>query len=520
MKRGISLLLAGTLLVGMLAGCNSQKPQVNLDSEPKADTVVAKEGTPVYTDDAQIEIGAYAGPRINQYRFFNGAYGAHPDDPKDGWEGWLTEEAFKDYMDCGFTYVMPEYDGMYDVKTEGTIKDSVYSFEESDLYKYMELAEKMNLPVVIGASFLNTASSTSDYRLTDDLKAYLNEMVENLSKYKMFKGFTLRDEPNIEHAAGFKAIYNYMKELKPDLFEFTSFLPIHTPEPTRLTTNYTGDAVAAYNDYMDAFSDAVGAFTYDSYPLIVDPTSNTTSIGETWFQNLELVAKHATEHGYDAGITMQSCAYGPNGGENTIEHRRTIDTKADAAYQVYTALAYGMKNIVWFTYWQHWMASDGEVFYGAMINYPEKDGNEPIKTDAYYAVQEVNKEIQKFDHVFLKFDWEGTMALAKKDTELSLPMSYISDYKSQRIAKAESTEEAIIGCMKDEEGYDGFMIVNTTDPAENKSNNVTVTFNKATKAIVYVKGEETTVDLTDGSYTFELEAGEGVFAIPLVGDAK
>lgn len=519
MKKRISLLLAGAMLVSLVAGCtDSKQTQTKKEPEPVAETLVVKDGTPTYADDTQIEIGAYAGPRVVQYRFYNGVYGAHPEDPKDGWEGWLTEKDFQDYIDCGFTYAMPEYDGMYDVKSHDKVKETAYNFEESDLKAYMDMAEKMNLPVVFAADILNGLSSTSDPRLNEDTKAYLKEMIEKLSEYKMFKGVTLRDEPNIEYANGFKAVYSYLKSLKPDLFEFTSFLPIHTPDPARLTTNYNGDIEAAYTDYMDAFADAVGSFYYDSYPLIVDPTTNQTSIGDTWFQNLELVAKHAKEKGYDSGITIQSCAFGPEGGENSIEHRRTIDSKADAAYQVYTSLAYGMKNLVWFTYWQHWMGSEGEVFYGAMVNYPKKAGEEPVKTDAYYAVQAINKEIQKFDHVFLKFDWEGTMALAKKDTELSLPMSYVGDYKSPRIEKAESTEEAIIGCMKDADGYDGFMIVNTTDPALNKANSVTVTFKQATKAMIYVKGEEKTVDLTDGSYTFELEAGEGVFAIPLTGN--
>ena len=70
--------------------------------------------------------------------------------------------------------------------------------------------------------------------------------------------------------------------------------------------------------------------------------------------------------------------------------------------------------------------------------------------------------------------------------------------------------------MKDEKGYDGFMIVNATDPALDKTSSVTVNFNKATKALAYIEGTETTIDLKDGTYTFELKAGEGVFVIPIV----
>ena len=59
------------------------------------------------------------------------------------------------------------------------------------------------------------------------------------------------------------------------------------------------------------------------------------------------------------------------------------------------------------------------------------------------------------------------------------------------------------------------MIVNVTDPGKNISDEVTVTFKEASKAIVYVQGEEQTIDLKDGSYTFKLTSGEGVFVIPI-----
>ena len=74
---------------------------------------------------------------------------------------------------------------------------------------------------------------------------------------------------------------------------------------------------------------------------------------------------------------------------------------------------------------------------------------------------------------------------------------------------------AIIGCMKDADGYDGYWVVNATDPGQDLSNNVTVEFKKATKAIAYIQGEETEIELEDGKYTFSLAAGEGVFVIPI-----
>lgn len=69
--------------------------------------------------------------------------------------------------------------------------------------------------------------------------------------------------------------------------------------------------------------------------------------------------------------------------------------------------------------------------------------------------------------------------------------------------------------MKDEKGYDGYMIVNATDPGQKCSDKVTVEFKEASKAIAYINGEEQTVTPKNGKFTFELEPGAGVFVIPI-----
>ena len=153
--------------------------------------------------------------------------------------------------------------------------------------------------------------------------------------------------------------------------------------------------------------------------------------------------------------------------------------------------------------------------YDAMVMYPEKNGQEAVKTDTYYAVQAMNQELKKFDHVFLKFDWEGTMAVVPEGKSESLLLACVNDYTSPRIKSVSATEEAIIGCQKDQNGYDGFMIVNATDPGMNTPNTVTVKFKEATSAICYIEGEETKIELKDGTCSFDLKGGEGIFVIPV-----
>ena len=180
-KRLLFALLATAMVLGMTA-CSGGKTQDKLE---------VKEGIPTYEDNQQIELAAYCGPRREGYRFYNGEYGDHPDDPAGGWSGWWTEKDFQDYVDCGFTYLLPEADAFYDYTYADGKSDKVNNFQDSDLYDFMQVAEKMGIPVVVSCQYLNQLSSSTDHRLSDDNKAYLTQMVKDLSDYNCFKGIQI-----------------------------------------------------------------------------------------------------------------------------------------------------------------------------------------------------------------------------------------------------------------------------------------------------------------------------------------
>jgi len=336
----------------------------------------------------------------------------------------------------------------------------------------------------------------------------------------MFKGFSFKDEPKIEYAQTFKAYKDYLLTLKPDSMFFTSFLPIYGAPYISVSFNSGGKNVREnYINYVDTYLKNMGSFTYDYYPLRVDGVRKVNFIMDTWYENLEIVAAQAKKHNNTRiGLTIQSSSYGQPGQQNSSSHARTISTKADIGFQMYSALAYGVKEFGYLTYWIHWGTTDpaAETFYDAMIMPPEKSGGPGIKTECYYAVQAMNNELEKFDHVMLNYNWQGTMAVAPDGKTKSSVLSKVADYKNERIKDVTVSEETIIGCLKDGNGYDGYMLVNATEPSENKTDEITISFYKATKAIAYINGEEQTITLKDGSYTYKLGAVESVFVNPLV----
>lgn len=504
----------------------------------KVDEVDLKELRLQFVDAAKIELAAYCGPRREGYRYYvdndndDGSdgnydgnvnvepeYGTHPEDPKEGFTGWITEKDFQDYKNCGFTYLLPEQDALYDFTYNNDVEPTPVSvFERSDLYSYMELAEKMNIPVVVHANSLTGMTMDTDGVLTDKNKQFLNELYGNLNKYKMFRGYSLADEPTYESVESFAQTKAYLEALNPYKSFYTACLPMSASK-SLLSADATMDKEAAYRSYMDGFYTAIGNFMYDLYPLITH-TSKGNSLDKTWFANLQLVAEHAKQNQYDPGIVVQSTSYGYAKNyklQENPEHHRTIETKADVGFQVYTALAYGMKSINYYTYWTHWTESARAIDSSAMVNYPATSDGEPVKTNAYYAVKAINQEIKKFDHVFLEFDWQGTMALAPAHATMSEVLQGAlkdgSNYEAKNM-DATATEETIVGCMKDANGNDGYMIVNATEPSAGRTSKVTLRFKGAKKAVAYIEGTETTVTLQDGIYTLEVGAGEGVFIIP------
>ena len=97
MKRRVVAALLATMMVVSMCACgtgNSEKDQ----------GLEVASGIPEYADDKQLEMAAYCGPRGRGYRFWNGEYGTYAKDPEGGWEGWINQEWFQAYMDCGFTY--------------------------------------------------------------------------------------------------------------------------------------------------------------------------------------------------------------------------------------------------------------------------------------------------------------------------------------------------------------------------------------------------------------------------------
>lgn len=397
------------------------------------------------------------------------------------------EAGFADYKAAGFTTLITEH---------------IADYEDLNFDSYMRKASELGLDVLVHSD--NIRGMAQNGGINTEL---LKTIYQNASQYDSFRGFMLGDEPKISQLSSFKEVTDVLKSLDSKMDLFVSCYPTYIDDESAFSTNSTATLPEKYADYVNSFGNALDNFTYDFYPFKYREAWSWSSfktvkenyMRSDWFYNLYLAADTA-RGSFDTGITLQS--YAEN--LNSKDHYREV-TKADVLFQAYSALAYGMKSINYFTYDTHWDEGVGTT--NCMVYNGQK-------TAIYDAVKAVNAEIQAIDHILLKYAWLGTTWIKGTDSDGMMNSIKSMQYTSKRIQSYTASNDAIIGCLKDENGYDGFMLVNATDPSDSKNVDITVTFNSATHAKVYINGAESTVALTNGKYSATLTPGQGIFVIP------
>ena len=458
MKKGkwLALALAAVLCAGPLAGCGSDKYV----------------GEPDYSDtDLQFHIGAWIAPppAIEATNYVN----------------YATEENYEILADSGINTIY-----------------SLYSLGAEQAAAELALAEKVGIGYYVRDDTIWQLLDMTDEEIaeTDLFDAYKDSPA--------FKGHLVVDEPGALQFDDLAALKPKYEKMFPGKDFYINLFPTYAGTSLWKTDTYF--------EYIDQYIEKVQPefLSYDSYSLLAD-AYGTTSLQEDYLYNKEIIATKTKEAGIPFWTFIQTIGFG-------LVNRRP-QSKADIAFQVYTDLAYGAKGIQHFCYWQP-LTSDGNgtVFTEAMIS---KDGQ---KTDIYEYAQAVNLEIQTFANAFLNFEWQGTTNYLDEEGVRNSAFNMVNDSsvlaerlnkeyptkESERIESVTNKEDLLIGSFLDKNGYDGFMLVNSGDPAKNLENAIEIRFNDASKAVVYANGERTVVELDGGTYKATLQSGEGQFVIP------
>jgi len=427
-----------------------------------------------------------------------------------------TEEAFKTYAECGYNMVHLVNENVF---TENTAASTVKLNETLD--KYFTLAEKYGIKVIMctAAHSLQQSTATPFQYVYERHK----DVLEKWRDSDTFYGYDSFDEPpfvgglnggDSADAKKYQISYEEMGDyFRDDYVYFSNLFPNKKFEVVLLRAPNEGDKMSfssrfdTYEKYLEYYAENVLSYMplkdrvmmMDAYPYGIK--NNGLWLRECFISSLEAMSFVAEKYGAEKWTCTQN--------------HELITNTASVLYQYYTALAYGYTHFNTYTY------GATPVSWGYDQSSIGIDGK---KTDNYYYYQAAHEEIKSFENVYREFTdgWQGVIAVdGQESTAFSKPWfkaeKMLGGY--YRIKSVSATEDTIIGVMRDKSGYDGFMIVNQTLPSGNVKDKVSITFERAKKAIVYKDGKPAqTVDLENGKLELTLKTGGGAFVIPLVGD--
>lgn len=464
-KRGICFLMLSVMLAFSFGGCTATKKVI----------------FPTYTSEQQYRFAAYMTPPPANVGV---------DDLKDN-PNYILDEHYKNIADCGFDYAY-----------------AIYEHEVEDIKKVLDYCQKYNIKY-LAKDFGGTANITNliavgkENPITEVSSADQAIIKARMDQYKdhpAFGGVLAFDEPSAYLYDNAKAVKKFYSEYLPNKEFLINLLPLGT------TDVQYGDV--SYTEYVDKFVEKLEPtiLSYDKYPLLKDPYGN-PMLSPDYLANLEDFANRSKNLDipfYVFLLTMGHWNY------------RTPKNYDDLAWQVYTSMAYGSKGAQTFTYWTT-MSTGEQITHGLVDWY----GN---KTQTWYSMQEVIKEVRAMEAAYLNFDWQNTLTYTADEdypnnlydtlkTSVGVNKSSVNPHSG--IKQMDGNNDYIVGCFTDKDNRNGYMLSNLTDPGEDKPTNVTVTFKDANAVLVYKKGRTEKFSLKNGKYTTVLGSGEGQFVIPV-----
>ena len=323
----------------------------------------------------------------------------------------------------------------------------------------------------------------------------------DFNQYDNVLGFLIEDEPS---AKNFSKLYEekvtWINKKYPNLFFYVNLLPSYATADQLGTKPANGKS--GYEVYVDEYVNQIHSkvegkktFGMDHYPLQTRQKQN--YISDMYLYDIMTIAQASHKSNSDhLSFCIQS--YTDRG------TTRAIRSSADISFQLYTTMAFGADIFEFFAYMSN-------SLYDMMI-----DGNGT--TRVWDSVHDALKEIDRFDQVYMNFEWEGVQTFVGSKNSEEYVASHFELIKKNEIAldgikSVTATQDTVIGQFKDEYGNKGYMIVNYTEPTDGKYDKVSLQFKDTEKVAYYKKGMENKVVLTGDTLDLSLAPGDGIFVI-------
>ena len=430
----------------------------------------------------------------------------------------ISDAGFKLLAEAGFTKSLALLQGR---RTDGDLHEQDLG-NRTNVEKLMEevnkdalaalaLAEKYGLKhYVLNSNLYNLERNPNNYQWVDDFA--------ELATYTLseaFAGHFLADEPERKYSilsgklttdelAELVNAYKAYKQAFPNGEAFINLLP-NTSSALSNESRYI-EYVKYYIENIALDKDGVkgtGYVSFDHYPLV------SSGITAKHLRNLELVAEMCRDYGIELRTYIKASTDG-----DSKRSLRATESVNDLYLQIYSALAYGSKEIIYYQFTDH-TTTDGSAGDGVISGVTLEKGN------VYNWAKQANNEVHAFGSAYMNFAWKSVSVFGKTSiTQFNNLNNKASAYGA--LTGVSSSASVLVGNFDDSDGEytygakNAYMVVNygNTDNMTHATSEITLNFTGVNKVLVYENGVGKVFDLSNGSITLNLELGEGAFVIP------
>ena len=350
-----------------------------------------------------------------------------------------------------------------------TIVLPVHRYTDTDQQRMLDHCEQLGLKAVVNVKKLVPPSAA------DTPPPGWREEVQRAAglfgNHPALFGYMIKDEPGADLFPQMGRIARAFREDDPQHGVCANLFPTHATVEQL--------AAADYAEYLQRYVKTVNPpfLCYDHYPFLLSGCDR-----PDFFLNLELARSAALRHGKPLWTIVLSSWW---------QHFRT-PSAGEMRWQVYGALAYGVKGLGYFTYWP---ARDD---YTAVVDY---QGN---ATTLYNVIRDLNSEVLAMGPTLLQLE-----STAVYHTGATIPDG-CKRLPADAVIQLPAEKPLVAGFFKDASRVQYTMIVNRN---YHKSVSVVADLSPQIDAISMVnkqRGQLDPVEMNGRRASFELPAGGGV----------
>jgi len=363
-----------------------------------------------------------------------------------------TRAAWQTVKDCNFT-VCGQYGG----------------YSVADNHRMLDLCAELGLKalVVDGRTSWEAAFS-------DEHPKLIASLVADYGSHPATYGYFIIDEPSADRFPALGKVSQELQRQDPRHLPYINLLPTYA-SPEQLGT-------PTYAEHLDRFLRLVrpAVLSYDHYALLKDGSDRLD-----YFENLGLIREYGLRYGVPTWNIILS-----------LPHLGYRDpSEAEMRWQVYTSLAYGIKGLMWFTYWTmpEWETDFGGI---GIVN----ARGEPARL--YPIVRQLNGEARVLGRTLLGLTSTGVyhtgqVPLGCTRLGVDVPIQLPGD------------QPLLIGFFSDANGQSSALVANRDHARPVEAILALKPHVKGLTEVNATDGTSTPVEVTDGKAVLSLAPGAG-----------